>query len=282
MNLARNTNSNNSIIGLTIRCSSLTLISIPLLFSLFAGCVAGVSARPASETDYSDITTGTDPVSRRVVRLNVPLVRQPRAKLCGPAVMEMVFRFWGETDYDQFEIARAMVLLFRNESGRFQDSQILVEIQRNARNGDVDWRKYPGTGTYQMREFLSRFAPTVNPRIKNLPETRVEAAKIRDRFFQELQGHLDSGSPVIVHQWYNESKNSQHYRLVTGYDDVRRIVFLNDPADGFIEMSYDRFLGLWNVEENWLPYNNIVFNRYAPGRVEKGSLDVNLILSVDN
>lgn len=260
---------------------SLRVLSFLFSMGLLAGCAPSIMAQPSTGPDYSDLTTGTDPVSRRVVRLDVPLVRQPRAKLCGTASIEMLFRYWGEDRYDQYDIARAMAIMFHNKSGRFQNSAILNEIQEKPRNEDVDWKKYPGTGTINLREFLKQFAPTINPRIKQLPEEDTEAAKVRDRFFLELRGHLDSGSPVIVHHWFDEEKDSMHYRVVTGYDDVRRIIFMNDPAEGRIEMSYDRFLKLWNVEESWLPYNNIVFNKYAPGRVKKGQLRVELKLQFD-
>ncbi|MBU42426.1 MAG: hypothetical protein CMN76_04345 [Spirochaetaceae bacterium] len=257
--------------------------ALPLLsaLALMASCLTSVMADPATGPDYSDLITGTDPVSQRKVLLDVPLVRQPRAKLCGPAAIEMVFRYWGEKRFDQYDIARAMAVMFHSESGRFKDSAIVQELREHSQNGFVDWKKYPGTGTYNMREFLKQFAPTVNPRIKRLPEEEADAAKVRDRFFLEMKGHLDSGSPVIVHQWYDERFRSQHYRVVTGYDDLRRILFLNDPAEGRIEMSYEQFLKLWNVDENWLSYNNIVFNRYAPARVKKGELRVKLKLTFD-
>tara|TARA_B100001939_G_scaffold344845_1_gene360189 strand:+ start:59055 stop:59795 length:741 start_codon:yes stop_codon:yes gene_type:complete len=241
-------------------------------------CNVAIKAEPSPAPDYSDLTTGTNPESRRVVKLQVPLVRQPQAKLCGPAVIEMLFRYWGETRYNQYDIARAMVIKYHLESGRFRDSEILREVRAHSTNSAVNWKRYPGTGTYQMREFLEAFAPTVNPRVKQLPDDEREAVRIRDRFFRELKGHLDSGSPAIVHQWFNEGKESMHYRVVTGYDDVRRVVFMNDPAKGLIEMPYELFLELWNVQESWLPYNYIVFNRYAPGRVDKGKLRIELVL----
>lgn len=230
---------------------------------------------PAGAPDYSDLTTGTNPVSRRVVRLEVPLVEQTRGPLCGPASIEMLFRFWGETRYSQYDIARSLVLRFRDKS-RYRDNPVLREIEAGLSAEAVDWKHYPGTGTSYMREFLKPLAPTSNPRIESLPADAAEAEKIRDKFFNELKGHLDSSAPVIVHQWYNERRRTMHYRVVTGYDDAREIVFLNDPRRGRLEMKYAEFLELWKVERPWLPYNYIVFNAYAPGRVKRGSLRVDL------
>ena len=140
----------------------------------------------------------------------------------------------------------------------------------------MDWSSYPGTGTYYMRTFLEPFAPTDNPRIKTLPSDDMEAKKVARRFLQKMKGHLDSGVPVIVHQWYDSRKTSQHYRIVTGYDDQKRTLFMNDPRKGALEMSEEEFLELWRVEEDWLPFNFIVFNRYAPGQIKRGQLRVTL------
>ena len=263
---------------------------VPILALLFGQCrlPVPIQSSPASEgekamegrpapgpTDYSDLVTGTDPVSTRVVRLQVPLVQQPRAPLCGPASIEMVFRYWGENRYSQYDIARSITIQFKDE-GRFKNSDILKEVSAHQDNQAIDWKLYPGTGTYNMREFLARFAPTRNPRIKILPKDPDEAEKVRDRFFRDLRGHLDSGAPAIVHQWYSSAMRSQHYRVVTGYDDQQMVVFLNDPVDGAIQQSYSSFLELWKVEEPWLPYNFIVFNAYAPGQIKKGALRVDL------
>ena len=49
--------------------------------------------------------------------------------------------------------------------------------------------------------------------------------------------------------------------MVTGYDDEKREVYLNDASPGqAIVQSYENFLTLWNVDKPWLHYNAIVFN----------------------
>ena len=187
-------------------------------------------------------------------RLNVPLVRQSRGPLCGPASIEMVFRYWGATNVDQYAVARAIARQFR-ETDRYADF-----ARHLAGTTNVDWSKYPGTGTYYMREFLERYGPVENKRIKELPGEAAAARQIQTEFFENLKEHLRRGNPVIVHQWWNENKTSQHYRVVTGYDDDRKIMYLNDPKLGRIEQNYDTFFILWKVEEAWLPFNSIVFN----------------------
>ena len=51
------------------------------------------------------------------------------------------------------------------------------------------------------------------------------------------------------------------YRVVTGYDDVKKEVYLNDPRPkgGMITQSYEDFFYLWNVDKPWLHYNAIAF-----------------------
>ena len=223
--------------------------------------------------DDSDLAIGIDPHIERSVRLAVPLVRQTRGPLCGPASIEMLFRYWGENRHTQYDIARALVWQFREEN-RYRRSETLLQIEKGIDAGRMDWSAYPGTGTYYMREFLTSYAPTRNPRVQQLPDSPSEALVIRNRFFSQLKGHLDSDVPVIVHQWFNEKKSTQHYRVVTGYDDRIEKVYMNDPKLGRIEMSYELFLKLWLVEEDWLPYNFIVFNVYSSAQIRKGRLRI--------
>ncbi len=57
------------------------------------------------------------------VKLDVPLVKQGK-NLCGPATIEMLFRYWGVDDYDQYDIAYNLLRQF-SESGRVKRSGIL-------------------------------------------------------------------------------------------------------------------------------------------------------------
>jgi hypothetical protein len=137
------------------------------------------------------ITTNALTLDR--VYLNVPTVKQGHA-LCGPATIEMIFRYWGITKYDQYDIAYN-ILLFNPEAKRVIKSGILE-------TDTIEWKRYPGTGT-----------------------------------------------------------STGHYRIVTGYDEYRKEVYLNDANPGKkITQSYDEFFALWNVDEPWLHYNAIAFN----------------------
>ncbi len=187
------------------------------------------------------------------IRLDVPLVKQGK-NLCGPATIEMLFRYWGVDEYDQYDIAYNLLLQFA-KSGRVKRSGIL---QTNS----IDWSLYPGTGTINIREFLKRFATVENPKLKSIPLDKYLASKEADSRFESLKKYIAGGIPVIVHQYWGDVGSNGHYRIVVGYDDSRREAYLNDSTNGaVITQSYDRFLELWNVDAPWLHYNAIIFNK---------------------
>lgn len=196
------------------------------------------------------------------VKLNVPLIKQGKM-LCGPATIEMLLRYWGVDEYDQYDIAYNILLQFA-DSKRVMQSGILNKSA-------VNWELYPGTGTLAMRGFLKRFATTRNPKLKELPVTRHRAAQEQGRLFKDLKHYIARGIPVIVHQYWGRGSKG-HYRLVTGYDDNKQEVYLNDAAHGKATVqTYQRFLELWNVDEPWLHSNAIVFN------AGKGKLRINMM-----
>jgi hypothetical protein len=207
--------------------------------------------QPAAAANvYKVPSTPSIPAS---VKLDVPLVKQGK-NLCGPATIEMLFRYWGVDEYDQYDIAYNLLLQF-SESGRVKRSGIL-------QTNPIDWSLYPGTGTINMREFLKRFAMVKNPKLKSIHSDKYLALKQADAQFETLKRHIAGGVPVIVHQYWGDVGSNGHYRIAVGYDDSRREVYLNDSASGEITtQSYERFLELWSVNEPWLHYNAIVFNK---------------------
>jgi hypothetical protein len=194
-------------------------------------------------------------VSARVldkVELDVPVVKQGHA-LCGPATIEMVFRYWGISEYDQYDIAYN-ILLFNPEAKRVKRSGILE-------TSSIEWERYPGTGTSTMRAFLKQFSKTKNHKYKRLSGDNSIAEKQKTKIWSIVQEYLSHGIPVIVHQYWRGASSRGHYRLVTGYDQSRKKVYLNDASPGKkITQSYKEFFKLWNVDEPWLHYNAIAFN----------------------
>lgn len=217
--------------------------------------------QPAAAANvYKVSSTPSTPAS---VKLDVPLVKQGKA-LCGPATIEMLFRYWGVDEYDQYDIAYNLLLQF-SETGRVKRSGIL-------QTNPIDWLLYPGTGTINMREFLERFSKTENPRLKHLPPDSYLKEKERESRLLQLKAYLAQGIPVIVHQYWGKVGSKGHYRLVTGYNENRKEIYLNDATEGTeVTQSYENFLALWNVDEPSLHYNAIVFNE------NKGDVRVRLV-----
>ena len=197
-------------------------------------------------------TCSTEAGIKESVKLDVPIVAQGKS-LCGPATIEMLFRYWGVDEYDQYDIAKAILQQFPN-SKRYVKSGILKTYP-------IDWDRYPGTGTINMREFLKRFGRTHNFMLKHEPPSEEQKTAQREQLFNEVKEHVSYGVPVIVHQYWKLPKSRGHYRIVTGYDESKKVVYLNDAHGGKrIKQSYDVFLKLWNVDRKWLHYNGIVFN----------------------
>jgi uncharacterized protein len=68
----------------------------------------------------------------------------------------------------------------------------------------------------------------------------------------DLKSKLVSGCPVIVLQDSSITDKSGHYRVATGYDDEKRVIYVNDPYEPANKaMPYDKFQTLWDRHGNW-------------------------------
>jgi uncharacterized protein YvpB len=107
-----------------------------------------------------------------------------------------------------------------------------------------------------MREFLKRFGRVRNLMLENEPTSTDES----ERLFNKVKESVYNGSPVIVHQYWSGVGSSGHYRIVTGYDDRKQIVYLNDAHGGIrVTQTYEEFMRKWNFNQRWLHYNAIIF-----------------------
>lgn len=186
------------------------------------------------------------------VKLDVPIVRQGKM-LCGPATIEMLFKYWGVSKYDQIDIAKSILKQFPN-SKRYKESGIFD-------SNPINWDLYPGTGTINIREFLKRFGKMHNFMVEHEPKEDTEKMATRRSMFNKVKLYLSSGVPVIVHQYWRLPKSRGHYRIVTGYDESKRVVYLNDAHGGNrVVQTYDEFLISWNFDQRWMHYNGIAFN----------------------
>ena len=79
-----------------------------------------------------------------------------------------------------------------------------------------------------MRNFLGRFA-----KVESTYEEHDRGnLMVRDKYFKKVKESIVNGVPVIVHQYWKEKGSRGHYRIVTGYDESRKIIYLNDPNPG--------------------------------------------------
>ncbi len=185
-------------------------------------------------------------------RLSVPYTKQTENKLCGPASLEMLFGFWGITSHDQYQIMHSILRKYRNE-GRYKSLKLEDQVK-------FDPNTYPGTGTTNMRGFLEQFGDVDNGRIKTLPASEAEHNMVRTAFLGAVQSYISQDIPVIVHQNWSMTSTNGHYRIVTGYDHTKQVVYLKDARSGDITQSYTDLFELWNVKGDYLPYNFLAFN----------------------
>jgi hypothetical protein len=74
--------------------------------------------------------------------------------------------------------------------------------------------------------------------------------------FNNLLSLLGEGKPVIV-RILNNKKDNGHYVVVTGYDMVQKIIYVNDPEDiDRKSISFDNFRNLWDINTLGTDYNS--------------------------
>ena len=194
------------------------------------------------------------------VRLTVPVARQDGSAVCGPASLEMVLRYFGETRHDQFQLAYDIAATYSGER-RYRDSDYLTE------NG-VRWLRYPGTPAYLLNRYLKQFGE-VDYFYRKAPPDGRERAAAREQAWGRLVSHLKQGRPVLIMQYWKRGDENTHYRVVTGYASGGSRILLNDPRFGPISQSRAEFFHLWEIAELNLSYTMLALApRARPMRVD--------------
>ncbi|WP_155735570.1 C39 family peptidase [Pseudoalteromonas luteoviolacea] len=189
--------------------------------------------------------------SQKIV-LNVPLVEQGK-KLCGPATIEMIFKYWGIKGYSQYDIAESLLNQYE-DMPIFVRSGVLNNYPRN-------WADYPGTKVTYLQGFLQRFGKTRSITLDKVRDNADDIDEKRAQLFNHIKAYIASGIPVIVFQYWELPKSQSHYRVVVGYDEAKRLVYLNDAKGARrVVQTYEEFLNLWNVEHPRLRYYALAFN----------------------
>jgi len=65
----------------------------------------------------------------------------------------------------------------------------------------------------------------------------------------DLKYWICKDHPVIVCQWWDETKEEGHFRLVVGYDS--EYVYINDPNGFKTKVTYETFFLLWTMDNEY-------------------------------
>jgi len=99
-----------------------------------------------------------------------------------------------------------------------------------------------------------------SPRQKGIPASAMEKYFQEEGFkafafhgeWRDLRNQLEKGRPLIVGLKASGNRGPLHYVVVTGLDEVRGYVFLNDPAVGkMLRISREGFHEEWELAKNW-------------------------------
>lgn len=76
----------------------------------------------------------------------------------------------------------------------------------------------------------------------------LEARLYRNGRVDVIRALLLQGVPVIALTWLQQVGKIPHWRVITGFDDGTRRLFVHDPLLGFVSISYDDFTALWATQ----------------------------------
>jgi hypothetical protein len=147
--------------------------------------------------------------SRYLIR-GVPEIGQLDYSGCGSAALAMQFSYWGpRVDYKEIvDVTRTM-----SRGGSLPDM---------ARGGQFSFMSDPVSDAY----------PGYQP-FKGYAERKLGYGSFffasTTSWFDQLKDIIAQGYPVQVLTDWTPTEVGPHYRVVVGYDDVKQVVYLNDP-----------------------------------------------------
>lgn len=172
-------------------------------------------------------------------RIHVPFHYQEKDYYCGPAVLQMVFNYYGE-NISQFQIADVARTIGEPIYSTFTD-----ELRRAGHFSNV---------STSMGDEIPENITGYTSR-----EIGYSASEAHDMNLTTLKSFIDQSKPLILLMWYSSHHVSTHYRVVTGYNETH--VFLHDPWNkplwggkyGGPNISFNNteFLDLWSYYNNW-------------------------------
>ncbi|WP_337193042.1 C39 family peptidase [Deinococcus xianganensis] len=92
----------------------------------------------------------------------------------------------------------------------------------------------------------SRSYMTARAIVDYAPQVGMEARLFRGGSVQTVRSAIRNGLPLIVLQTQMIAGRSiPHWRVASGFDDARRLVYLMDPLLGYVTMPYADFERVW-------------------------------------
>ena len=146
-------------------------------------------------------------LSDRAVILDVPTVFQTEKYDCGLAALTMLFAY-----YDR-EVDRRAGADFRKRAAEAE-----------------------GLTGRELRDYLAD---------QGFDAFVIEGSVDQNEGVSDLYYHLDRGRPVIVA--LGSDVEEQHYVLVSGYDPVKKLIVLEDPARGALLTAVWKFEAMWKT-----------------------------------
>ncbi|GBF05642.1 peptidase C39, bacteriocin processing [Deinococcus aerius] len=123
-----------------------------------------------------------------------------------------------------------------NACGPASITQVLGYFGINVSLSDVSRLTRPTERSYMTAQAIVDFAPKVG----------MEARLYRGGSLQTVRAAIRARLPLIALQSHiTATQVIPHWRVVTGYDDTRREVYLMDPLLGYVLMSYADFTRVW-------------------------------------
>ena len=163
------------------------------------------------------VSTGSIPapvVSKNLVRLDVPHIRQPRY-LCVPTSAAMILQYFGES-YDP-KLLKKYAENYKPASKRNATFTYWVDME------------------YAIRQIGKRW------KIRNYPKTKAGFEK----GISDIRKSLRNGNPVMI----DVHLGGGHTFVVMGYDDYKQEVYIRDPnlaASRSRILPYSELLASWH------------------------------------
>lgn len=92
----------------------------------------------------------------------------------------------------------------------------------------------------------SRSHMTARAIVDDAPQVGMEARLFRGGSVQTVRMAIRNGLPLIVLQTHvSAGRKIPHWRVASGFDDDRRLVYIMDPLLGYVTMPYADFERVW-------------------------------------